>query len=112
MTMPKIEPLARRNALACLLALTVGPVVGSIATSAWAQEAPLVNAEVRKIDHAAQKVTLRHEPIPNLEMDGMTMVFTATKPGMLEGLKIGDRVRFSADKVKGQYLVTHIEAAK
>lgn len=97
-----------------LAALTLSLVLGApVPARAQTPEpaAPLVNAEVRRIDRSAGKVTLRHEPIPNLDMSNMTMVFTATKPEILDGLKVGDRVRFSADKVKGQYIVTRIEPA-
>ena len=74
--------------------------------------APFVNAEVRRVDKAAGKVTLRHEAIPNLDMPGMTMVFTAQKPEVLDSLKVGDKVRFTADKVNGQYIATSIESAQ
>ena len=68
--------------------------------------------EVRKVDAAGSKVTIKHERIANLDMDAMTMVFRATKPDELKGLKAGDKVRFHAEQDKGALLVTHIEAAK
>jgi Cu(I)/Ag(I) efflux system protein CusF len=40
------------------------------------------------------------------------MVFTAADPKLLEGLKQGDKVRFTADKRNGTFIVTAIEAAK
>jgi Cu(I)/Ag(I) efflux system periplasmic protein CusF len=40
------------------------------------------------------------------------MVFTATDKKLLEGLKEGDKVRFTADKQNGVYVVTAIEPAK
>jgi Cu/Ag efflux protein CusF len=70
------------------------------------------DGEVRRVDRDAQKVTLRHGPIPNLGMPDMTMVFRVTDPKMLEGLKTGDKVRFKADKVGGQYTVTALDPAK
>jgi Cu(I)/Ag(I) efflux system periplasmic protein CusF len=70
-------------------------------------------AEVRKVDRDAQKVTLRHSAIPHLGMpDNMTMVFRVTDPKMLEGLKAGDKIRFKAAKVGGQYTVTELDLAK
>ena len=42
-------------------------------------------------------------------MPGMTMVFKATDPKMLENLKEGDKVRFSADRINGAMAVTRIE---
>jgi Cu(I)/Ag(I) efflux system protein CusF len=58
------------------------------------------------------KVTLRHGPLANLDMPAMTMVFTASNPKMLEGLKQGDKVRFTAKEKDGTYIVKAIEAAK
>jgi Cu(I)/Ag(I) efflux system protein CusF len=80
--------------------------------AAAAAAAELTAAEVRKVDTAGGKVTLKHERIANLDMDPMTMVFRATKPEQLKGLKAGDKVRFRAASNKGALVVTHIEAAK
>ena len=80
-----------------------------------ASEAPSAgfsNAEVRRVDKDAQKVTLRHGPIANLGMGDMTMVFRVADPRMLEGVRQGDKVRFKADKVGGQYTVTEMEIAR
>ena len=82
------------------------PQAGS--TTATAQS----EGEVRKVDLAQGKVTLRHGPLANLDMPAMTMVFTAADKKLLEGLKEGDKVRFTADKQNGAYVVTAIEAAK
>lgn len=68
--------------------------------------------EVRKVDLEQGKVTLRHGPLVNLDMPAMTMVFTAADPKLLDGLKQGDKVRFTADKKGGTFIVTAIEAAR
>jgi Cu/Ag efflux protein CusF len=73
---------------------------------------PQSEGEVRKVDLEHGKVTLRHGPIVNLDMPSMTMVFTAATPKLLDGLKQGDKVRFTADKKEGAYIVTAIEAAR
>lgn len=44
------------------------------------------------------KVTLRHDPLANLEMSAMTMVFTVAGKKLLDGIKQGDNVRFIAEK--------------
>ncbi len=67
--------------------------------------------EVRRVDLAQGKVTLRHGPLANLDMPAMTMVFTATDRALLEGLQVGDKVRFTAAKSNGTYLVTAIRRA-
>ena len=66
-----------------------------LATSSFAQvETGTGEGEVRRIDKAASKVTLRHGPLAGLDMPAMTMVFQAKDPTLLDRLKVGDRIRF------------------
>lgn len=76
-----------------------------------AQAAPMTEGEIRKIDKEANKITLKHGPITNLDMPAMTMVFQVADPAMLDHLKAGDKVKFSADKAGSGYAVTKIEHA-
>jgi len=64
--------------------------------------------EVRKINAAQAKITIKSGPIANLDMPPMTMVFKATPPSLLNGLAEGDKVSFEAAQVDGQYVVTAI----
>lgn len=75
------------------------------------QAVDAVDGEVRKIDRAQGKITLKHGPIPNLDMPGMTMVFRVVDPKLLEGLQAGDRIRFAADNVNGVLTVRSLEVA-
>ena len=84
----------------------------NLSTSAFAQGAPMVSGKVEKVDAAQSKITIDHGPIPNLNMDAMTMVFRAGDPAMLKQVKQGDKVQFSADRVNGQITVTKIQKAK
>lgn len=81
-----------------------------------AQAAPAAAAmsdgEVRKVDKGAGKITLRHGPIPNLDMPGMTMVFRVAAPAMLDQVKAGDKVRFAVESKGGAMTVTKIEPVK
>ena len=79
------------------------------ATPAASAAAQMSQGEVRKVDKDAQKITIKHGPIDNLGMPPMTMVFRVKDPAMLDQVKPGDKVRFSADKVSGAYTVTKIE---
>src|SRR5215813_15226599 len=82
-------------------------LVGSQIVSA---QSGMIDGEVTRIDQSANKITLRHGPIKKLGMDeGMTMVFAAKDPGLLSGVKAGDKVRFDAEKVNGQFTVTKLE---
>jgi Cu(I)/Ag(I) efflux system protein CusF len=76
-------------------------------------QSAMVNGQVTKIDEPAGKITLKHGPIKKLEMeDGMTMVFRVQDPAMLKQVKVGDKVKFDADRVNGQLTVTKIEKSK
>ena len=79
--------------------------------AAWA-DPHWTDAEVRKVDKEAGKVTLRHGEIKNLDMPAMTMVFQVKDRSWLEHLKAGDKVRFAAEKSNGAYVVTELEPAK
>jgi Cu/Ag efflux protein CusF len=76
-----------------------------------AAPAPMSTGEVTKIDKEAGKITLRHGPLDNLGMPGMTMAFRVAQPGMLEQVKPGDKVRFVADRVGGALTVMTLQAA-
>jgi Cu/Ag efflux protein CusF len=74
--------------------------------------AAMSDGEVRKVDKDQGKVTMRHGPIANLDMPAMTMVFKVADPKMLDTVKEGDKVKFTADRVNGAITVTAIEVAK
>jgi len=88
-------------------------VAASILVLSAVVQSPMVNGQVTKIDESAGKITLKHGPIKKLDMnEGMTMVFRVQDPAMLKQVKVGDRVRFDADRVNGQITVTRIEKAR
>ena len=96
---------------AFVAAMSLPAVHAAIAQPASAPVAAqaMTDGEVKKIDVAAQKVTLKHGEIANLGMPGMTMVFKVSDPEMLETLKAGQKLRFRAERVNGALTVTAIE---
>ena len=72
----------------------------------------LVDGEIRKVDMQAKKITIKHGEIKNLDMPGMTMVFQVKDPAMLDKVKVGDKVKFMAEKSGGAIVVTDIAPAK
>ena len=86
-----------------LLAMTLAFAAGA------ARANDLADAEVRKIDKEAGKITLKHGEIRNLDMPPMTMVFSVKDKAMLEQIKAGDKVKFKAAKEGGNYVVTEIQ---
>lgn len=85
-------------------------LLAAAATLASAQ--PLIDGEVRKVDAAQNKITLKHGEIAHLDMPPMSMVFQVKDPALLTKVKAGDKVRFSVDRINGVYTVTAIESAK
>lgn len=83
--------------------------LGVIAGTALAQAS---EGEVRKIDKAAGKITIKHGEIRNLDMPPMTMVFRAEPPALLDKVQVGDKVTFKAEKVGSTYTVTEIAPAR
>jgi len=93
-----------RTAAAAVLAAT-------LAVTAVAAEA--INAEVKKIDEGAGKITLKHGPAKSLGMDEpMTMVYPVKDPAMLKQVKIGDKVKFEADVSSDGIVVTKLQKSK
>jgi Cu/Ag efflux protein CusF len=84
----------------------------SEAGAAADSDTSMAEGEVRKVDKEAKKLTLRHGPIPNLEMPEMTMVFRVTDPKLLDGLEPRQKVRFAAARVEGQLTVTALEVVQ
>lgn len=84
----------------------------AISIPAYAQSA-MVDGQVMKIDEPASKITLKHGPIKKFDMDdGMTMVFRVQDPAMLKQVKVGDKVKFEADKVNGQFTVIKMQKSR
>ena len=96
-----------------LLAQTAAPAT---AAPAAMMEKPTMKdaaeAEIRKIDKDAKKITLKHGPIKNLDMPGMTMVFQVKDAALLDKLAQlapGDKIMFTAEQQQGAFVVTGAE---
>ena len=107
-----LASLAMAHALTAQAQTAPAPGVDTSAQRSAGATAPQSDGEVRKIDKEQGKVTLRHGPIANLDMPGMTMVFKVADPKMLDNLKPGDKVKFAASNQDGAITVTAIEMAK
>jgi Cu/Ag efflux protein CusF len=96
-----------------VLAVLVATLLTIALQAACAQSSGLVRGEVIDVDQSAGEITIRHGPMKKLGMDrGMTMVFRAGQPAMLKKVKAGDRVKFEALDVNGDYSVTRIEKVR
>lgn len=92
------------------LALGAGLAALVLSSAALAQAATS-GGEVIKIDKAGSRVTMKHDGIKSLDMPPMTMSFRVRDPKLLDAVAVGDRVRFAAERVSGQYTVTALSKA-
>jgi Cu(I)/Ag(I) efflux system protein CusF len=83
----------------------------SVAQAAAAASAKLTAGEVRKVDTEHSKLTIRHEPIDNLDMPAMTMVFRVDAQ-LLNGVKAGDKIQFRAEQREAGFTVVKLEQVK
>lgn len=86
-----------------ILAAALGVLAPGLASAA----SGYTNGELKKIDTEQGKVTLKHDPIDNLGMPGMTMVFRADA-ALVSRFKQGDLVKFKADRLNGALKVIEL----
>ena len=93
-----------------IVAFAIAMLAAAIPKPALAQ---MVDGQVIKIDQSAGKITLKHGPLKQFDMDeGMTMVFRAQDPAMLKTVKVGDKIKFVPERINGQFTVTKIQKTK
>jgi Cu/Ag efflux protein CusF len=73
------------------------------------ENATMSHGEIRKVDAAAGKLTIKAGPIENLGMEAMTMVFKVKDPAMISQVKVGDQIDFMAEEVNGVVTVTRLQ---
>jgi Cu/Ag efflux protein CusF len=77
--------------------------------AAPAAVAPQTEGEIRKVDAAAQKLTVKHGRIENLGMSPMTMVFRVKDPAFLTLVKPGDKVKMTVERVDGALTIVALQ---
>jgi Cu/Ag efflux protein CusF len=84
-----------------------------VALASHSRAQSLTDGLVTKIDASAGKITIKHGPMKKFDMDEvMTMVYAARDPSLLQAVKAGDKVKFDAEIVNGQFVVTTIQKVK
>lgn len=83
-----------------LVALAVVSLVSSATRVAAEPSAnDLIAGQIVKVDHEAGKITLQHEAIPYLHLSAGTTTFRYVEGKLVIGRRVGDRVRFRADRI-------------
>ena len=72
----------------------------------------MTDGEVKKVDLDNGKITLKHGDIKNLDMPGMTMVFTVRDKDQLTKFKPGDKVQFMVVQEGGKMIITDIQPVR
>jgi Cu(I)/Ag(I) efflux system protein CusF len=94
-----------------ILMFAISSAMAQVGSSS--QSNVLASGEVTKVDTATGKISIRHGPIESL---GMTAAgideFQAKEPIMLNALRPGDKVDFTADRVNGQPTIVTIVPPK
>jgi len=100
--------------LALIMALSapISQVYADQDDSHHAGSTEMTAGEVKKVDKDVGKVTIKHGPIKNLDMPGMTMIFRVKDAVMLDQLKEGDKIHFAADKINGAFTLMQVEQIK
>lgn len=80
----------------------LGALLATVSLGALAES---TDAEVRKVDRAQARITLKHGEIRQLDLPPMTMVFRVRDARLLDGIGPGDRVRVEIARIDGQYTV-------
>ena len=112
--------MRKLTAIGFAIAIATLPFAASASSDSHADHHPtassttstMADGEVRKVDKEAAKITLRHGEIRTLEMPAMTMVFQVKDKAMLDTVKVGDKVRFSAENAGGALTIVAIEVVK
>lgn len=94
-------------------AILILAVALGVALASHSRAQSLTDGLVTKVDASAGKITIKHGPMKKFDMDeGMTMVYTARDPALLQAFQAGDKVKFDAENVNGQFVVTKIQKKK
>jgi Cu/Ag efflux protein CusF len=111
LSLPRLAALAAAAALplgaAPALAQQPGPQSAhnhAKPAAAPAAAAELADGEVRNVNAAKGTNLLKHGEIRSLGMSPMTMGFKLKDPKVADGLKVGDKIRFTA-VMEGETLV-------
>jgi len=83
-----------------------------VASTAALADAPPSQGEVKQVNKATGKLTIKHGPLANLDMPAMTMVFKAKDPALLDGVQVGDKIEFVAEQVNGLLQVCTLKVVK
>jgi Cu(I)/Ag(I) efflux system protein CusF len=79
---------------------------------AQAEKPQPVDGEVTRINKDTNKISIRHGPLPHLDMPAMNMVYAVKDPALLDKVRVGSKITFVADKIDGTFTVLSIDSVQ
>jgi Cu/Ag efflux protein CusF len=89
-------------AAACFVPLALSSMAQTAAQPEW------INAEVTRLQLDRKRVTLKHERIPSIKMDAMTMPFKLKDIQLFDGYKVGDKLQIVVKNDDGDLFITQV----
>ena len=89
-----------------LKTLTLTLAFAALAMPSFAET--FVNGVIEAIDTDRGRLTIAHDPLVDLDMEAMTMVFRLAEPTMIDGLTVGQAIQFVPGRVNGRLTVVQL----
>ncbi|MBI3090439.1 MAG: efflux RND transporter periplasmic adaptor subunit [Candidatus Tectomicrobia bacterium] len=89
-----------------------GIVLGAASEPAAMASTALHEADATIEAIEGNKITLAHGPFKTLAMPGMTMAYPLANPALVQGLKVGDRVRIGVRQTDAGLVVERLEQTR
>lgn len=86
----------------------VGVLSACLAFSALAGKQGSGEGTVNKVNKKTEKITITHGQLGSF-MGPMTMDFSVMDPSMLNDVSVGDKIKFSVEESRGDYVVTDVQ---
>ena len=94
-----------QNVTAAILA---AGILAMAPLSSFAADDEMADGVVKELRPGGE-LTIKHGPLPNLDMPGMTMVIKTADPKMLKGLKVGDKIKMRVEDKGGKLTIMKLE---
>lgn len=78
-------------------------VLPALAATEW------INGELMRVDLVHRKAIIKHDYIPSIKMEAMTMPFKVGNKVVLEKFQAGDKVRFEVQLIDGDLDIKAME---
>ena len=83
-------------------------ILAMIPLSSFAADGAMVDGVVKELRPGGE-LTIKHGPLPNLDMPAMTMVFKTADPKMAKGLKVGDKIKMQVEDKGGKLTIMKLK---